>query len=212
MAKIVLSTGNTVLREVELAKERIAIGRGSHNDVVIDDGGVSAEHAVIVTVGDDAFLEDLNSTNGTQVNGQPVKKHFLRDGDVMELAGYHALYIATVEKKEDLTYETTSETSSRSTASVKGGALIKILNGPSAGKEMKLTKALMTLGHPPMRVAVIARRLEDYYLTNIDGATDMSVNGESLGRNPRRMDNSDLIDLSGTQMRFLIQGKIPKQG
>jgi pSer/pThr/pTyr-binding forkhead associated (FHA) protein len=83
-----------VLKEVVLTKERTSIGRKPHNDLVIDNLAVSGEHAVIVTILADSFLEDLGSTNGTFVNGQPIKKHFLQGGDVIELGKYKLKYIS----------------------------------------------------------------------------------------------------------------------
>src|SRR4029078_1768633 len=97
MAKLILSMDGQVLKEIPLSKERITIGRKAHNDVQIDNLAVSGEHAVIVSVMDDAFLEDLGSTNGTVVNGKNVKKHFLQDNDVVELGKYKLKYV--VEKK-----------------------------------------------------------------------------------------------------------------
>src|SRR5690349_9291225 len=91
---IILTLNGKVLQEVPVSKERITIGRRPHNDIVIEDLAISAEHAVIVTILKDSFLEDLNSTNGTQINGQPVKKHFLQDDDVIELAHYKLRYVA----------------------------------------------------------------------------------------------------------------------
>src|SRR6185503_2232722 len=88
MAKLILSMDGQVLKEIPLSKERITIGRKAHNDVQIDNLAVSGEHAVIVSIMDDAFLEDLGSTNGTMVNGKTVKKHFLQDNDVVELGKY----------------------------------------------------------------------------------------------------------------------------
>ena len=85
MAKLILSMEGLVLKEIPLVRERTTIGRKPHNDIQIDNLAISGEHAVIVTVINDSFLEDLDSTNGTLVNGQPVKKHFLQDGDVIEL-------------------------------------------------------------------------------------------------------------------------------
>jgi pSer/pThr/pTyr-binding forkhead associated (FHA) protein len=82
-----------VLKEIALHKERTTIGRKPHNDVQIDNLAISGEHAVIVTILNDSFLEDLNSTNGTYVNGQPVKKHFLQHNDVVELGKYRLKYI-----------------------------------------------------------------------------------------------------------------------
>ncbi len=97
MAKLILSMDGQVLKEIPLSKERITIGRKAQNDVQIDNLAVSGEHAVIVSVMDDAFLEDLGSTNGTMVNGKTVKKHFLQDNDVVELGKYKLKYV--VEKK-----------------------------------------------------------------------------------------------------------------
>src|SRR5438034_778525 len=85
MAKLILSMDGLVLKEIPLTKERTTIGRKPHNDIQIDNLAVSGEHAVIVTILNDSFLEDLGSTNGTVVNGNPIKKHFLQNNDVVEL-------------------------------------------------------------------------------------------------------------------------------
>lgn len=94
MAKLILSMEGLVLKEIPLVKERVSIGRKPHNDIQIDNLAISGEHAAIVTVINDSFLEDLDSTNGTLVNGQPVKKHFLQDGDVIELGKYRLKYLS----------------------------------------------------------------------------------------------------------------------
>jgi len=93
MAKLILSMDNLVLKEIPLNKERTTIGRKASNDIQIDNLAISGEHAVIVTILNDSFLEDLNSTNGTFVNGQQVKKHFLQNNDVVELGKYRLKYV-----------------------------------------------------------------------------------------------------------------------
>jgi hypothetical protein len=93
-AKLILSMDGLVLKEIPLSKERTTIGRKPHNDIQIDNLAISGEHAVIVTILNDSFLEDLNSTNGTYVNGQPIKKHFLQNSDVIELGKYRLKYVA----------------------------------------------------------------------------------------------------------------------
>ncbi|MEJ1959064.1 MAG: FHA domain-containing protein [Nitrosomonadales bacterium] len=82
-----------MLQEYLLNKERMTIGRKPHNDVVIDNLAVSGEHAAIVTILNDSFLEDLNSTNGVAVNGATIKKHFLQANDVIEIGKYKLKYI-----------------------------------------------------------------------------------------------------------------------
>src|SRR3979490_3588641 len=93
MAKLILSMDGLVLKEIPLTKERTTIGRKPHNDTQIDNLAVSGEHAVIVTILQDSFREDLGSTNGTVVNGQPVKKHFLQNNDIIELGKYKLKYV-----------------------------------------------------------------------------------------------------------------------
>jgi len=88
MAKLILSLDGQVIKEFTLTKERSTIGRKPHNDIQIDNLAVSGEHAIIMTILNDSFLEDLGSTNGTLVNGQPVKKHFLQNNDVVEIGKY----------------------------------------------------------------------------------------------------------------------------
>jgi len=94
MAKLIMSLDNAVIREVPLDKERVTIGRKAHNDIQVDNLAVSGEHAAIMTILNDSFLEDLGSTNGTLVNGNPVKKHILQNNDVIEVGKYRFKYVA----------------------------------------------------------------------------------------------------------------------
>lgn len=93
MAKLILSMDNLVLKEISLDKERTTIGRKAINDIQIDNLAISGEHATVVTILNDSFLEDLDSTNGTFVNGKQVKKHFLQNNDVIELGKYQLKYV-----------------------------------------------------------------------------------------------------------------------
>jgi len=92
-AKLILSMDGVVIQEYPLVKERMTIGRKPHNDIVIDNLAVSGEHAAIVTILHDSFLEDLDSTNGLEVNGVPTKKHFLQNNDLVEIGKYKLKYI-----------------------------------------------------------------------------------------------------------------------
>ena len=83
MAKLILSMDGLVLKEIPLSSGRITIGRKPSNDVQIENLAISGEHAAVVTILNDSFLEDLNSTNGTLVNDVDVKECVLRDGDLI---------------------------------------------------------------------------------------------------------------------------------
>ncbi len=93
MARLILSLDNQVLAEYNMTKERYTIGRLPDNDVRIDNPAVSGHHSLIINILNDSFLEDLNSTNGTYVNGKLIKKHALQNGDVITI-GHHQLRFA----------------------------------------------------------------------------------------------------------------------
>ena len=205
MIKLILVAHNAAPREIMLAKERIMIGRGPHNDIVIDDCAISAEHAVITMVDGDSLVEDWNSTNGTQVNGQPVRRHFLRDGDVIELAGYELRFQLAKEDFDKVAVERKSMTVSNSSCVAKSVARITILNGANAGNERVLLKPITTIGHPKVQVAIIARRVDGYYLTPLDGSEAALINGKRMSVGGQRMINGDLIELGGTRLRFLAE-------
>jgi pSer/pThr/pTyr-binding forkhead associated (FHA) protein len=90
MARLILSLDSQVLAEYNMTKERYTIGRLPDNDVRIDNPAVSGHHSLIINILNDSFLEDLNSTNGTYVNGKLIKKHALQHGDVITI-GHHQL-------------------------------------------------------------------------------------------------------------------------
>lgn len=90
MARLILSLDGQVMAEFNMNKERYTIGRLSDNDVRIDNPAVSGHHSLIINILNDSFLEDLNSTNGTYVNGKLIKKHALQHGDVVTV-GHHQL-------------------------------------------------------------------------------------------------------------------------
>lgn len=92
-AKLILSLDGVPIQEYALSKERMVIGRKAHNDIVINNLAVSSEHAAVITILNDSFLEDLDSTNGLSVNGTPAKKHFLQNNDVIEIGKYKLKYL-----------------------------------------------------------------------------------------------------------------------
>jgi pSer/pThr/pTyr-binding forkhead associated (FHA) protein len=99
MARLILSLDNQVLAEYNMTKERYTIGRLPDNDVRIDNPAVSGHHSLIINILNDSFLEDLNSTNGTYVNGKLIKKHALQHGDVITI-GHHQLRFSDLEAAE----------------------------------------------------------------------------------------------------------------
>jgi hypothetical protein len=224
MPKLVLSLDGVVLREINLSKERTTIGRRSHNDVVIDNLAVSGEHAVIFTSGADTYLEDLGSTNGTTVNGQPIKKHLMQAGDTVEVGKYKLKYLVDgaapdgevdIDTSQPLRREFYGPGPATIQVRLPGGgvdeqapasATIKIMSGANAGRELALVKALTTIGRPGHQVAVITRRPTGYFIAHVEGDSFPSVNGNSLGSAAHPLKDKDVIELAGVKMEFSNPG------
>ena len=219
MPRLVLSLDGVVLREVTLTKDRTTIGRRSHNDVVIDNLAVSGEHAVMIANGEDTYLEDLGSTNGTTVNGQPIKKHLLQSGDTVEIGKYRLRYqIEGMSEDNSVDIDTSQplrrefygpgpstiqvRTPGAPEAPVPAAAMVKILTGANAGRELALVKALTTVGRPGHQVAVITRRPTGYFVAHVEGEVFPLVNGQNLGSAAHPLNHGDVIELAGVQMEF----------
>jgi len=197
MARLVLSLDSQVMAEYNMNKERYTIGRLPDNDIRIDNGAVSGHHSLIINILNDSFLEDLNSTNGTYVNGKLIKKHALQHGDVITV-GHHQLRFVEDDEAQD-EFEKTMviqpsarpvdkirnaheavEQASSASVSATGArkalgdgqavkkAKLQVLSGAFAGRELELNKALTTLGRPGVQVAAITRRSDGYFIVHVD--------------------------------------------
>ena len=226
MARLILSMDGLVLKEIPLNKERLTIGRRPLNDIQIDNLAISGEHATIVTILNDSFLEDLNSTNGTLVNGQPVQKHVLKNNDVIELGKYKLKFMAEepvsftdnapvfraagvpTYPEPERTFADTQIMIQRPPAAPAPApprATIRLLNGPNAGKVLDLEKNLTTLGKPGVQVAVISRRPDGVYVTHVEGAKFPTVNGTSLDGEAFLLEDKDVVEIAGVRMELIIR-------
>ncbi len=190
MAKIIISRDGQIEQQIQLSKERMTLGRHPRNDIVLSHPAVSGEHAVIVTILDDSFLEDLHSTNGTFVNGHRIGKHFLQHQDAIKMAKFQIEFMADGVRPLAAAQPVLAE--------------IEVLNGNNAGKHVALTKPQTTLGRAGVQVVVIHRHPELYTITHVEGEQPPLLNGIALGKQPERLNHGDLIDLSGTRMAFRI--------
>lgn len=214
MGKLVVSLDGVVIKEVQITKDKTTLGRRPYNDIVIDNLAVSGEHAVLQMVGADVFIEDLNSTNGTYINGKAIKKQLLADNDTVEVGKYKIKFLLG----DGVDYEKTmilkpgaslppvsgraSNFGGLAGASV-GPASIKVLTGAATGREVSLTKVVTTLGKPGVQVASITKRPTGYVLTHVEGTQRPSVNGIPLTAESIALRSGDLIELAGTQMQFI---------
>jgi pSer/pThr/pTyr-binding forkhead associated (FHA) protein len=232
MARLVLSLDGQVMAEYNMNKERYTIGRLPDNDIRIDNAAVSGHHSLIINILNDSFLEDLNSTNGTYVNGKLIKKHALQHGDVITV-GHHQLRFVEDDEQQDEFEKTmviqpsarpveklraaaevagTNTATGKSRALTDGAAAVKkaklqVLSGAFAGREVELSKALTTLGRPGIQVAAITRRAEAYYIVHVDSGKENDfplLNGTPIGAQATRLNDNDVIQLAGVKMGFFV--------
>jgi pSer/pThr/pTyr-binding forkhead associated (FHA) protein len=235
MPKLILSLDDTFLGEFPLEKKYVTIGRRPTNDIQIDNLAVSGEHARVISVEGSIMLEDLESTNGSTLNGRPAKKHLLQHGDVIGIGRYQLTFVdersvGVPNRHPQADFEHTilvqpqfmsqvlsaqSGTNSESaltsqfsqTDELPPAACVQVLNGPAKGKELHLSKTLTTLGKPGEQVAVISRRPHGYYITHVEGQEQPLVNGGAIGVQAHQLQDHDVIELAGVKMEFYLSGQ-----
>ena len=199
MPTLVISIDGAVIKEVQLTKERTTLGRRPYNDIVIDNLAVSGEHAVLSIVDGAVIIEDLRSTNGTYVNGQPILRQTLNHGDLLDIGKYKIRFVqqqvsassrsalaaiaAAVEATrpaplaEDLPSQFSTQTPSGFDHTLPPSmaglatrqAAIRMLNGNAAGREVPLVKVVTTLGKPGVAVASITQKHPGFVLAQLEG-------------------------------------------
>jgi pSer/pThr/pTyr-binding forkhead associated (FHA) protein len=217
MPKMIVYIDGVVIKEVPLTKDRTTLGRRPYNDIVIDNLAVSGEHAVMQMSGTDVTLEDLNSTNGTYVNGKAIKKQSLKNGDAVEIGKYKIKFVHDgVQEKHEKSLAANGVTAAAhasagepisevigAVAAVVASASIRVVSGAAAGRELSLVKVVTTIGKPGVAVAAITRRPHGYVVALVEGATKPLVNDVPLDTDAVLLHDGDFIDLAGTRMQFL---------
>ena len=219
MPKMIVSIDGVVIKEVQLTKDRTSLGRRPYNDIVIDNLAVSGEHAVLQMSGNEVYLEDLNSTNGTYVNGKAVKKQLLQNSDTVEIGKYKIKYVneatpAGFEKTMGIKAGSAglvapAAGAAAAAAPEAGGAgagpdaAIKVMSGAAAGRQVALVKVVTTIGKPGVAVAAITKRPQGFVVAHVEGAGKPTLNGAPIGAEPVALKNGDLLELAGTQMQFV---------
>ena len=202
MARLVLSLDSQVMAEYNMNKERYTIGRLPDNDIRIDNPAVSGHHSLIINILNDSFLEDLNSTNGTYVNGKLIKKHALQHGDVVTVGHHQLRFVEDDEAQDEFEKTMVIQPSARPVDKLRTAAAaaaptdsqvlsatgarkaltdgaiapkkakLQVLSGAFAGRELDLNKALTTLGRPGVQVAAITRRADGFFIVHVDSGKD----------------------------------------
>ena len=231
MPKLIMKFNNEVVDHIELKQGDMKIGRRATCDVYIDNLAISGEHANVFTIGDDSFIQDLNSTNGTFVNNKKVTKHHLQNGDMIAIGKHIFVFYDDNDTGEETTQDfaktviidPNSSSPDIPTASKKSFAkdtiathtaeakeerqgAIFVLSGANSGKRIELTKTVTNLGKTGKVAGTISRTPGGYNLAASNKNDVPKLNGRGLRMAEEvPLKNGDIIEVAGTRLQFYLK-------
>lgn len=219
MAKLIIKYNDDVVDHVELRQGDMKIGRKPGCDIFLDNLAVSGEHANIFTIGDDSFIQDMNSTNGTYINNKRVTKHHLRSGETITI-GKHALVYLNEQARAEAApdgsdYAKTvvitppanppAAAPAAKPAGIERQATLYVLNGVNRGKRIDLTKSVTNLGKTGRHAGTIAQKDGGYMLAGVDDTDKPKLNGRVIPETGAKLRNGDIIEVAGTRLQFYLK-------
>ena len=217
--KLIMTLDGAIIREYPVNKDSISIGRRHGNDIQVNDMTISGRHALLTNIGNDTFIEDLRTTNGTLVNGNYINKLLLMHGDIIQIGSHQFTYFS----EENVEYEPTMfikaemdetrmiDTNNPLSDDLKGMPLgaAKLLNGPCANVVMEMRKPHNTIGFKGKKLAMIARSIDGYSISVYQGKKGVSndftllINGAPISVDSVKLLEHDIIEIAGFQMEFV---------
>jgi hypothetical protein len=91
---VIRAGGGRAGESFPLERDRLTVGRRPDSDIFLDDVTVSRDHAILVRRGDEYYLDDCGSLNGTYVNRRRIESHHLADGDELQVGKYKLAYLS----------------------------------------------------------------------------------------------------------------------
>ena len=200
--RLLITSGRSTLRVAAVAKERMTIGRRPQNDIALDDLTVSGEHAAIETHGTESVIHDLDSRNGTHVNGRPIAECPLVEGDCIDIGIYRLRLVPAGEANG----QPAAQAAGADIAVAPANPVLEYLTGPYAGITQRVDRNIVRIGDGELQAAVIARRRPGWFVTHLEGMAVPMVNGVAIGLVASPLADGDVIELAGAQIRFRLQG------
>jgi pSer/pThr/pTyr-binding forkhead associated (FHA) protein len=222
MAKFIVKFNNEVVDHIDLGQGDMKIGRRPGSDIHLDNLAVSGTHANIFTIGEDSFIEDLNSTNGTLVNNKKITKHHLRNGDSVLIGKHELIYVSDDQAESPTESNDFAKTviinpgavsapppaasappPASGTSSATRPAAIFVLSGANSGKRIDLTKSVTSLGRTGRKSGTITKTDEGYRLAPVPDSDDApTLNGRPIPAGGVPLKNGDVVEVAGTRLQF----------
>ena len=217
MEKLIVLSEKGKVQELALDRKQVSLGRDQSNDLCLSDKSVSRRHAIVQRIHNEYFIEDGGSTNGTRLNGIDVKKHILKNGDLLEIGIYRLRFERVEPPREEVDLEKTVvippkkrpaiipaalETRQKRAEAV-GEAQVRFLAGPDTGDVKMLDRAFTTIGRPGGDLILINRRHTGYFLLKMGGNNTPTVNGEPVRIGGMELHSGDKLKLGELELEFV---------
>ncbi len=203
MARLIITHQGTVIKEYDLSKEKVTVGRKPSNDIILDDPTVSGVHAAFLHM-QHTYIEDLKSTNGIKLNGKAVSKRQLNHGDLVSIGQHEFKFIDDAVQDFERTVVIAPTPAENVVVKKALKASVVIINGNQQGESVALNKPYTKLGSAS-QLAVIARRGESYYLMPMTGGSQgdsPKLNSQQIGAESMLLSDGDIIEVATTQLKF----------
>lgn len=206
MARLIITHQGTVIKEYDLSKEKVTVGRKPSNDIILDDPTVSGVHAAFLHM-QHTYVEDMNSTNGIKLNDKKINKRQLNHGDIVKIGQHEFKFIDDAVQDFEKTVIIAPPVQSTTAIKKPLKAKVVIAKGAKEGESIALNKPYTKLGSAS-QVAVIARRGASYYLMPMTGGAQgdsPKLNGQQIGAESMVLKNGDIIEVASTELKFTIE-------
>lgn len=195
--------------KIEIDKARLTIGRRSYNDLELAHATVSGEHAVIHVQRGEILVHDLNSRNGTMVNGEAVMQHALTHGDEIEIGVYRMRLF--VQRRGIGSFEASAAPMNATLVPLPSSDTVNATTDdglPLASAQtlepIDLKRPITSVGTHGQHVAVVARRRNGFFITHLEGITYPTVNGESIGLAAFPVEHDNVVNIGGNSYRLQV--------
>ena len=203
MPSIIVKLNEAVIKQVQLPQGDLSIGRRLTHSLVLEDAAVSADHASIFTVGQDSFLKDLDSTNGTYINNRRTRKRHLKPGDEIAIGRYTLVYSDSDYQAAAAPERLTNASAAALPAGGGGGdAALFVLSGFNNGKRIDLKAPVTHLGKGGQSAALLSRNGDRFTLMMTPEASPILRNGKPVPTGGTVLESGDIIEVGDTRLQF----------
>lgn len=223
MSKLTLSFKGKLLKYFPLSEGETIIGSDPGCTVFVDSLAIQARHASLTLSGETAVLRDLDTPDGTYVNGTRISGEYtLKSGDDIRVGKHNLMVtlepaasnaepeeiivtpVALEEEMEEVAPEVEADDPELEHIHAPRHAFLQILNGQNMGKTISIKRNLVNLGKPGVQLAVIAHRNDGFFLSHLEGATPTKVGDTAIGDKAWQLHDGDIIQIGNVRMQFTL--------